>query len=268
MRYLPIIMMLGIAVTGCSSMQPSKPIKFDLFGLIRETPKVENTAPENKSTLKTIDYANTDLDKNQYRLDAFSLGAWVNQKQGDVFKEVKPSSPDAAIVYLYRIDSRWNRQEILAPNFFLNDRRIPSLLNNHYYWIELPAGVYRLNVSHPLAILHFQEGSAADFEVKGGQTYFLRYEEQAFRGKPDKSLGLLQSKYLMQMPTDKGLEEIRSTQLKSPGLSFVDRRGQPEQASLPVFNEQKQRNVKSSHLEAVENPQTTKPFKLWNPLTW
>ncbi len=48
---------------------------------------------------------------------------------------------DAAIVYLYRPDSKWNRQEIVAASMFINKHRIPSLLHNHYYWVELCTAV-------------------------------------------------------------------------------------------------------------------------------
>lgn len=277
MRYLPITvlstsMLLGFGLVGCSSnpTQTTQPTKvFTLFGLIKQKPKLENTAPPNTSTLRTMDYANTDLDHNQYKLDAFSVGGWVNQKDGDIFKAVKPTDPNSAIVYLYRIDSRWNRQEILAPNFFINEKRIPSLLNNHYYWIELPAGVYRLNVSHPLTILHFQEGTTVDFSVEAGQSYFLKYEEQNFRGKPDRSLGLLQKGPLMQMPTSLGLQEINSTRLKTPGYSFVRREKESLVQNLPNFNDKDSAKVKRNQVDDKATPPViTKPFKIWNPLTW
>lgn len=276
MRYLPITvlstsMLLGLGLAGCSSTptQNSQPKRITLFGLIKPKTKLENTAPPNTSTLKTIDFANTDLDKNQYKLDTFSVGGWVNQKDGDVFKAVQPTDPNSAIVYIYRIDSTWNRQEILAPNFFINEKRIPSLLNNHYYWIELPAGVYRLNVSHPLTILHFQEGTTVDFSVEAGQSYFLKYEEQRFRGKPDSALGLLQKGPIMQMPTDMGLQEIRSTKLKNPGYSFVRREQESIAQSLPNFNEQNSSKVKRGQVDdKAGQPVITKPFKIWNPLTW
>ncbi len=70
---------------------------------------------------------------DQYQLGMFTIGGWVNQKQGRHFQEVKPQHDQAAMVYLYRPDINWNRQEIVASSLFLNSERIPSLLNNHYY---------------------------------------------------------------------------------------------------------------------------------------
>ena len=132
----------------------------------------------------------------------------------------------------------------------------------------MPAGTYRLNVGHPLGILHFQKGTAVDFSVQAGQSYFLRYEEQKFRGKPDPSLGLLQAGPLMQMPTKLGLQEIRSTNLKTPGYSFVARDKNQPAANLPVFNDKKPSSVKGNRLDDIESPVINNPFKIWNPLTW
>ncbi len=266
MRYLPIISLLAVALSGCTTT-PSDSPSYSVFGLIKYKKQSNEEAVANASTLKTIDYENTDLHKNRFRLDPFSVGAWVNQKQGDVFKQITPTDPNAAIVYLYRIDSSWNRQEIVAPNFFLNDKRIPSLLSNHYYWIELPAGTYRLNISRPLGVIHFQKGTATDFNVEAGKQYFLKYEEQRFRGKPNNSEGLLKAGPLIQMPTQQGLAEISSTTLKTPGLSFVKREGLAP-TDLAAFNQQTPRSVNKAHLEDKKRPHLQKPFKLWNPLTW
>ncbi|MFX7567126.1 DUF2846 domain-containing protein, partial [Acinetobacter baumannii] len=80
----------------------------------------------------------------------------------------------AAVVYLYRPDTKWNRQEIAAINLFVNGKRIPSLLHNHYYWIELPAGTYRLSASRPLLGIHFQEPKYIDITVEAGTSYYLK----------------------------------------------------------------------------------------------
>ena len=266
MRYLPMISLLAVALTGCTTT-PSDSPSYSVLGLIKYKKQANTAEVANASTLKTIDYANTDPEKNRFRLDPFSVGAWVNQKEGSVFKQVTPTDPNAAIIYLYRIESNWNRQEIVAPNFFLNDKRIPSLLNNHYYWVELPAGTYRLNISRPVGVIHFQKGTATDFNVEAGKQYFLRYEEQRFRGKPNKSEGLLQVGPLVQMPTQQGLAEIGSTTLKTPGLSFVKREG-IESTNLPTFNGQAQHKVSKDHVADKKPLHLSKPFKVWNPLTW
>jgi hypothetical protein len=270
MHYLSIITLSAVAFTGCATTPKSEAAqahKFDLFGLIKYKQQPNEEAIANPSTLKTIDYALTDPHKNRFRVDPFSVGGWVNQNEGELFKQVMPTDPNSAIVYLYRTHSTWNHQEIVAPNFFLNDKRIPSLLDNHYYWIELPAGTYRLNISRPVGVIHFQKGTAVDFSVEAGKSYFLRYEEQKFRGKPNDSQGLLKAGPLMQMPTQQGLREISSTTLRTPGYSFV-KRGDIDQPDLAVFNGAAPDRVNKKQLEEKEQLHLDKPFKLWNPLTW
>lgn len=266
MRHLSLMLLLGLVVTGCAHQPPQTDM---VLGIVTQIEPKPVAKPANPSTLPTMDLANTPLSKGRFKLDTFSIGGWVNQSEGPLFQKVTPSDPNAAIVYIYRINSRWNHQEVLAPNFFLNGKRIPSLRDNHYYWIELPAGTYRLNTSHPLAILHFQKGATVDFAVEAGKQYFLRYEEQAFRGKPDKDLGLLQAGPIMQMPTAIGLREISTTQLKTPGLSFVKRAPNFESASsMPAFNDKALTKVSNQSLESKETLETPNRFKLWNPLTW
>lgn len=151
---------------------------------------------------------------------------------------------------------------MVAPNFFLNGERIPSLISNHYYWLELAEGHYRLTISRPLGVIHFQKPVVADFKVSAGQQYFLKYEEEKFRGSPDHNLGLLRAGPLIQMPVKQGLREIRTTQLKSPGLNFAaftDAQGK--------LTEPKRKIVKQNYEEGEELA-LKKRFKLWNPLTW
>lgn len=275
MRYLPMISLpmmtlLAVTLTGCATApksDASRSHKFDLFGLIKYKPESNEDAVVNHSTLKTIDYANTNAHKNRFRIDPFSVGAWVNQKQGDVFRQVTPTDPKSAIVYLYRPFSSWNREEIVAPNFFLNDKRIPSLLNNHYYWVELPEGTYRLNISRPVGVIHFQKGTAVDFAVEAGKTYFLKYEEQRFRGAPNNTEGLLKAGPLIQMPTQQALTEISSTTLKTPGFSFV-KRDTVDRPELAVFNGKQPNAVSKKQLAEKPPLYLNKPFKIWNPLTW
>ena len=113
--------------------------------------------PHLASALKEVNVQHEPSIMEQYRIGVFTIGGWVNQAQGNHFQTIKPQHDQAAVVYLYRPDSKWNRQEIVASSLFLNSERIPSLLNNHYYWVELPAGTYRLPSSRPLGIYHFQK---------------------------------------------------------------------------------------------------------------
>lgn len=199
---------------------------------------------------------------DQYKVAGFSLGSWVNQEPGQYFKLIKPQNKNAAVLYMYRTDSKWNRQEIIAQSFFLNGKRIPSLISNHYYWIELAEGDYRLSLSRPLAVLHFQKPLAANFSVKAGQQYFLKYEEEKFRGGPNGGEALLRVGPLMQMPTRQALSEIGVTQLKTPGLNYV---AQVTPSGEIIKSKEK---IDSGKYKASDDVRLREPFKIWNPMTW
>lgn len=72
----------------------------------------------------------------------------------------------------------------------------------------------------------------------------------------------------MQMPTKQGLQEIRTTQLKTPGMSFV-KYGEMSGAVLAEnIHGDTFHSVKKDQLSDKVQPVLQKPFKLWNPLTW
>ncbi|WP_445116573.1 DUF2846 domain-containing protein [Acinetobacter sp. WZC-1] len=249
MRYFGIILTIGCGLVGCQSHQVMK-------------------QPSNQvvSTLDTIHFEKENTffsaKRDQYRIGKFSVGSWVNQQPGQYFKLVRPQNPQAAVVYFYRPDSRWNRQEIIATSFFLNGKRIPSLISNHYYWVELAEGDYKLSLSRPLGVIHFQKPRMAYFSVKAGQQYFVKYEEEQFRGGPNGDAGLLRVGPLMQMPTRQALKEIGMTQLKTPGLNFVAQLS--EDGKLMKSPEK----IDSGKYRASDDVHMTTPFKIWNPLTW
>lgn len=265
MRYL-MILMCTATMAGCASTGSQTSLWNKWLGKEKQP---EQVTVENHSTLPDVDFAKELGLTDKYFLGKFTIGSWVNQKPGQLYQPVNIRHPEAAMVYFYRTDSRWNRQEIVAPNFFLNGERIPSLLNNHYYWIELPAGSYRLTTSRPVALTHFQDPKIADFTVEAGKNYYLKYEEQKFRGSPDPALGLLKVGPFMQMPTKQGQQEISATQLKSPGISFVkyDDIKQVSALSENIHN-QKYTSVDKHQLSDKVHPVLKKPFSLIDPRTW
>ncbi len=145
MRYLIVSLCCAGLFVGCQSSS-----------------HLEKNPSELTATLPKVDVEKEPGLLDQYHLGGFTVGGWVNQKLGQTFAPIKPQNEQAAVVYLYRPDTKWNRQEIAAINLFVNGKRIPSLLHNHYYWIELPAGTYRLSASRPLLGIHFQEPKYID----------------------------------------------------------------------------------------------------------
>ena len=117
-------------------------------------------------------------------------------------------------------------------------------------------------MSRPLGVLHFQKPKVAYFNVEAGGQYFVKYEEEKFRGGPNGEAGLLRVGPLMQMPTRQGLKEIAMTQLKSPGLNFV---GEVTAEGRVIKPKEK---IKGEDYQASDDAHLTEPFKIWNPLTW
>lgn len=250
MRYLAFILLVGSGLVGCS-YSPS-------LDTVEQTKIVSTLEPIDFGKKPTIVSSKMD----QYKIAGFSLGSWVNQQPGQYFKLIRPQHKNAAVLYLYRPDSQWNRQEIVAPSFFLNGQKIPSLISNHHYWIELAEGDYRLSLSRPLTVIHFQKPLAANFSVKAGQQYFLKYEEEQFRGGPNGDADLLRVGPLMQMPTRQALKEIAMTQLKSPGLNYV---AQITAEGQLIKSPEK---IDSGKYKASDDVRLVKPFKIYDPRTW
>lgn len=198
MRYLIIALSCAALLAGCQSSS-----------------HLEKNSGELTATLPKVDVDKEPGLLDQYRLGGFTVGGWVNQKLGQTFAPVKPQNEQAAVVYLYRPDTKWNRQEIAAINLFVNGKRIPSLLHNHYYWIELPAGTYRISASRPLLGIHFQEPKYIDITLDAGASYYLKYDEE---NKMDRSE---HTGPFMLMQDNIGRREIAFTELKSSSYNFV-----------------------------------------------
>lgn len=237
--------MRGVCIAVCAS--------FILLGCHGKSAMQHTQAT---STLKPVNTEHEPGLLEQYRFGMFSIGGWVNQKLGQHFQAVQAQNDQAAIVYLYRPDSKWNRQEIVASSLFINSERIPSLLNNHYYWVELPAGTYRISTSRPVGVQHFQKPKYLDFTVQAGQSYFIKYDEENLSTRREVSGPLIM------VPEKTGLNEIAYTQLKSESYNFVAL----DQKSGKL--RKKAQKLKPAKYDPAEDVQLTKPFKIWNPLTW
>lgn len=84
---------------------------------------------------------------------------------------------------------------------------------------------------------------------------------------PDKSLGLLFARPLMQMPEKQALKEISGTRLKTLGYTFTNNPNFVA-ASLPSVTGTKTANVTKDSLSEQKNNQVKQKFKFHNPLTW
>lgn len=261
MRWITWVGIIGLTLSasGCSTLWPFQ----------RKDPTV--LVPQVKA--KPLPPVNIDQPEKftaRFKPHGFSLGAWVVDRfEGDrsLFQRAPRYDAQSALVYLYRPASSWNEQEIIAPSFFINGVRIPTLRSGAYYWIELPAGSYRLTIRRPIGPVYFEKGTVADFVVKTGQNYYLRYDEENFRAKPDPALNLLQTGPVTQMPEQAALKELQFTALKSPGQQFGL---QPEVARAlpPGVTGQNGYGVKRMQLRDSREVVVGVPFKWYNPLTW
>lgn len=251
---LPHAFMVAVvlSVSGCSSTL-HKPKLLQS----RTLPSVDTSKPQ--SYLRLVGVANPDI------------GGWLDPyERGGLFKPATRHNPDSAMVYLYRPDSSWSQQEVLAASIFLNGERLKALKNNHYYPIELPAGTYRMAVRRPLPPVYILKGKIIDFTVEAGKDYYLKYAEQYHIDPPDRSLGLLFERPIMQMPTEQALKEIRNTRLKTSGFSFVGKNpNQLANMTLPAVSGLPFQNVdKKQRLSEKRNNKVGVEFKIYNPLTW
>jgi hypothetical protein len=87
-----------------------------------------------------------------------------------IFAPIKPQNEQAAVVYLYRPDTKWNRQEIAA-QFIYNGNEF------QVYYIIIIIG---LNCQQELIVfckssfgIHFQKPKYIDFTVDAGTSYYL-----------------------------------------------------------------------------------------------
>jgi hypothetical protein len=237
MRGLALVICVSLGLLGCHKKEVA-----------------QQTSPP--TTLKVLDLEKKPSFAEQHRMGMFTIGGWVNQKLGTAFEMIKPQHPEAAVVYLYRPDSKWNRQEIVAASLFLNKEHIPSLLHNHYYWVELPAGQYRLSTSRPIGAMHFQKPKYLDFTVEAGQSYFIKYDEENVKTRRETSGPLIP------VAQEIGLTEIAFTQHKTKSFNFV--------AEDPVTGKirKKSQVIKPVKYDMQNDVHLVQPFKLWDPRTW
>lgn len=220
-------------------------------------------------TLKKVDTTKPEPFIKRFGVGGNDFGGWLEfEEKGSYFKPAKRQHPDSAMIYMYRTNSRWSQQEVMPASIFLNGQRIRSLINNHYYWIEIPAGTYRMAIRRPLPPVYFQKGTLLDFQVEAGKTYYLKYAEEYHIAPPDKSLGLLFKRPIMQMPEKLALKELSGTRLKTQGYTFIDNPNFVTGYQLAPANGKPMSLVKSDRVSKNINNQVKVKFKYYNPITW
>lgn len=221
-------------------------------------------------TLPTVNISEPEAFTERLKPHGWDIGSFLDPwERGALFTPTQRSHVTSALVYFYRPDSAWSRAEIIPASLFINGLRIPSLKNNHYYAVELPAGEYRLAIRRPLPPVYFQKGTVVDFQVQAGKTYYLRYAEQYHVPAPDPALGLLYARPIAQMPEKAALQDLRSMRLKTPNLRFihnpdkVDERTFTTTGVVATF-----KPVDKDRLSEKQPVYVAPQFSFTNPLTW
>ena len=201
-----------------------------------------------------------------YRPRGFSIGSYVMPTKGSLYQPVPATDARSSIIYIYRPASTWNAEEVLAPNIFLNGRRLHGIRNNAYFWLELPAGEYDFAARRPVGPVYLGYIFRTKLKVEGGKQYYFRYDEEGFRIKPEKALGLLQMGPLSEMPEKMAIQEIRETRLDQPGYAFATL-SQERWKPFDLYAEG-EHPVPPERIQELKDVSIGKEVVLWNPLTW
>ena len=151
-------------------------------------------------------------------------GTWLREPRGPLFEPMDTLDPRNAMVYVYRPSTSWEDQELQAPSFFVDGRKVFGLKSGSYTWLELHAGTFQFYAKRPLSILFIKKIFELELKAAGGRTYYLRYSEDAPFDYRDHGLDpaqFMQDGYLQEVPESVALEEIAALRMDHPGLYFA-----------------------------------------------
>lgn len=151
------------------------------------------------------------------------FGAFLVKPKGNRYDPVIALDPRDAIIYIYRPETRWGKQEVQTPTFQIDDTFVFDLKSGTYSWIEVPAGDYTISARRPLGTFNLKHIFDLPVQVEGGQSYYIRYSETE-----PLELGLIaeRSEYFKEVesaqyvPPRIGKYDITPTRLHTPGVFF------------------------------------------------
>lgn len=153
-------------------------------------------------------------------------GTYMSAPQGPLFEPMDTLDPRNAMIYVYRPSTRWEDQELQAPSFFIDGRRVFGLKSGSYTWLEVHGGEFRLIAKRPLSILYLKKIFELDMKIAGGRNYYLRYSEDS--SFDYKAAGLDPADFMhdgpmQEVPEYVALGEIASLKLDQQGVYFAGR---------------------------------------------
>jgi len=148
-------------------------------------------------------------------------GTYLRPPKGPLFEPMDTLDPRNAMVYIYRPSSSWEDQELQAPTFFVDGKKIFGLKSGSYSWLELHAGTYTLNAKRPLSILFIKKVFEMPLKVEGGRNYYFRYSEVSkfeYASEGFDPNDFQRSGFLQEVPESVALAEIAALKLDQQGM--------------------------------------------------
>ncbi len=204
-----------------------------------------------------------------YQSIGHNFGSFVVAPNGQDFQPVgyRWDYEHTALVYVYRPASTWANDELEAPSFYINDKRLFNMRGNGYTWYELEPGDHKVLVRRPLTglegikidgVIDFTLKMVTELEInaKAGQVYYLRYSEvdqdaakfadMTFHDNP-----------LQVVTPDVAMAEIQQTNMLNEGRGLVAAAPQVDQKALQLAEA---KEAEAAQKSANEEDKSWSPF--------
>lgn len=148
-------------------------------------------------------------------------GTWLRPPKGPLFEPMDTLDPRNAMIYIYRPSSSWEDQELQAPTFFVDGKKMFGLKSGSYSWMELHAGEFKLYAKRPLSILFIKKVFELPMKIEGGRNYYFRYSEVAkfeYASEGFDPNDFQRSGFLQEVPESVALVEIAALKLDQQGV--------------------------------------------------
>lgn len=168
-------------------------------------------------------------------------GTWLRPPKGPLFEPMDTLDPRNAMIYVYRPSTSWEDQELQAPSFFVDGKKVFGLKSGSYTWLELHPGVFNFYAKRPLSILFIKKVFEVPLDVQGGKNYYLRYSEDSTFDYASEGLNpddFIHAGFLQEVPESVALAEIASLKLDQQGVYLASgRAGNERFAPFQTFPE-------------------------------
>lgn len=197
--------------------------------------------------------------------DSFgSYPKWLFGPSGHYYKSVgyRWDYEKYALVYIYRPVSEWAMDEVEAPSFNLNDKRLFNIKGGGYTWYELEPGNYDVVVRRGIfgieriGIPLSKTYSDFTMSVEAGKVYYLRYSEidPAGVAAADNTGSSRGDGPLQLVGHDMAVREMEDTKLIHHGREIVLAKADSGQGTSPIDESSDQSNIPQQYIESSAQP--------------